>query len=101
MADARLQAELLESRAELERLRGSMLVGDPTLHKDVLDCLNTKMDRVRFRSYLEEFLSSVEAAMRIRRWQDSDKREITALKLSGSAKMFYQGCTELHEVDAA
>jgi hypothetical protein len=49
---------------------------------------------------LEEFLSSVEAAARTGNWQDSDKREITALKLSGSAKTFYQGCTELHEADA-
>jgi hypothetical protein len=49
---------------------------------------------------LEEFLSSVEAAEGIGRWQDSDTREIAALKLSGSAKTFYQGCTEHHEVDA-
>ena len=49
---------------------------------------------------LEDFLSSLEAAARIGHWQDSDKREIGALKLSGSAKTFYQGCTELHEEDA-
>ena len=49
---------------------------------------------------LEEFLSSVEAAVQIRHWQDSDKQEIAALKLAGSTKMFYQGCTELHSEDA-
>jgi hypothetical protein len=49
---------------------------------------------------LEDFFISVEAAARIRHWQDSDKREIAALKLSGSAKAFYKLCTELHEEDA-
>jgi hypothetical protein len=49
---------------------------------------------------LEEFLSSIEAAARIGRWEDNDTREIAALKLSGSAKAFYQGCTVLHEADA-
>jgi hypothetical protein len=46
---------------------------------------------------LEEFSSSVEAAARIRRWQDADKREIAVLKLTDSAKLFYLRCSELHE----
>jgi hypothetical protein len=49
---------------------------------------------------LEEFLFSVEAAARIGHWQDSDRREIADRKLAGSAKMLYQGCTELHGEDA-
>jgi hypothetical protein len=49
---------------------------------------------------LEEFLSSIESAARIGRWQDADKRGIAALKLVDSAKLFYQGCAELHEEDA-
>jgi hypothetical protein len=42
-------------------------------------------------------LPSVEAAARIGKWQDEGKREIAALKLTHSAKQFYQGCAELHE----
>jgi hypothetical protein len=35
-------------------------------------------------------------AAKIGQWSDPDKREITVLKLTDSAKLFYQGCTELH-----
>jgi hypothetical protein len=35
MAEARLQNELLEARKEIKRLRDSMSVEVPTLHKDM------------------------------------------------------------------
>jgi len=45
---------------------------------------------------LEEFLFSNESAAQIGHWSDPDKREIAVLKLTDSAKLFYQECTELH-----
>jgi len=39
------------------------------------------------------FLTSIEAASRIARWQDTDNFEIAVLKLTDSAKLFYQGCS--------
>lgn len=101
MTDARLQAEILETRAELQRLKDSMSVGTPTVHKDMsLVTLIPKWTGSDSAVTLEEFLVSVESAARIGQWQDNDKREIAALKLGGAAKLFYQGCRELHEIDA-
>ena len=78
-----------------------MSVGAQVLHKDMsLIVLIPKWTGTDSAVALEEFLSSVEAAARIGHWQDIDKREIAALKLARSGKMFYQGCTELHSEDA-
>jgi len=99
--DARLQAELAETKMELQRLRESISPGTPTLQKDIsLVTLIPKWSGSDSSVTLEEFLSSVESAARIGKWVDADKREISVLKLEGSAKMFYQGCTELHEEGA-
>jgi len=35
MAEARLQAELVETKAELQRLRDRVSIGTPTVHKDL------------------------------------------------------------------
>jgi hypothetical protein len=35
MAEARLQAELAESQAEIQRLKERMFLGTPTVHKDL------------------------------------------------------------------
>jgi hypothetical protein len=35
MADARLKAELVETKAELQRLRERVSAGTPTVHKDL------------------------------------------------------------------
>ena len=45
---------------------------------------------------LQEFISSIESSARIGRWEESDKVEVTLLKLAGSAKTFYKECSELH-----
>jgi hypothetical protein len=101
MTDSRLQTELLEATAEIQSLRDRISVGAQILHKDIsLTALIPNWTGTASAVTLEEFLSSVEAAAPIGHWQDSDKREIAALKLPGSAKMFYQGCTELHREDA-
>jgi hypothetical protein len=50
---------------------------------------------------LEEFISSIESAAKIGRWEDSDNFETAVLKLRDSAKLFYQVCAELHVQDAS
>jgi hypothetical protein len=101
MAEGRWQAELLETKNELQRSRESIALGTPTLHKDLsLVTLVPKWSGSDSTVTLEEFLSGIESAARIGRWQDADKREIAALKLTDSAKLLYQGCAELHKEDA-
>jgi len=41
MTDARLQIELAESKAEIERLRERMSLGAPTVHEDLSDLPGT------------------------------------------------------------
>ena len=83
--DARLEAELAETKMELQRLRESISPGTPTLHKDLsLVTLIPKWSGSDSSVTLEEFLSSVELGARIGRWVHADKREISALKSEGS-----------------
>ena len=49
---------------------------------------------------LEEFLVSIEASAMIGRWTENDQQEVAVLKLTGSAKLIYQCCDELHEQGA-
>jgi hypothetical protein len=77
---SRLQNELTETKAELKRLRESLALGPPTLHKDLsLVPLIPKWSGSDSTVNLEEFLSSVEAAARICMWQNEDKREIAVI----------------------
>jgi len=100
MAEAHLQAEVLETKAEIQRLResiSSMSVGAPIVHKDLsLVTLVPTWSGSDSSVTLEEFLSSIESAAKIWHWSDPDKRKIAVLKLTDSAKLFYQGYTELH-----
>jgi hypothetical protein len=57
------------------------------------------VDGVQFGCHIR-IPDSVESAAKIGRSQDRDKCEIAPLKLAGTAKQFYQGCTELHCEDA-
>jgi len=98
MADARLHAELAESKAEIQKLRQRMSLGAPTIHKDIsLITLVPKWSGPESAVTLEELFDSMEGSARIGRWQDADKLEIAILKLTGPAKVFYQGCQELHK----
>jgi hypothetical protein len=100
MAEARLQDEILGAKSEIQRLGesiSSMSVGSPIVHKDLsLVTLLPKWSGSDASVTSEEFLSSVESAAKIRHWSDPDKLEIAVLKLTVSAKLFYQGRTELH-----
>lgn len=101
MQDPRLQSELTEAKAEIVRLRERLSLGTPTVHKDLsLISLVPKWSGSEAAVPLEEFINSIEAAARIGRWQDRDNFEIAVLKLTDSAKLFYQGSDELHARDA-
>jgi len=100
MAEERLQDEILGAKAEIQRLRESisnMSLGSPIVHKDLsLVTLVPKWSGSDASVTLEEFFSSIESAAKIEHWSDPDKWVIAVLKLTDSAKLFYQGCTELH-----
>jgi len=79
-----------------------MSLGTPTVHKDLsLISLIPRWSGSDSTNSLEEFISTLEVSARIGRWEPKDTVEIAALKLEGSARVFYQGCTELHTRDAS
>ena len=98
MTDARLQAELAESKNEIRKLRERLSMGTPTVHKDLfLISLVPKWSCLEFAVPLEEFFDSIESSGQIERWDEIDRLRIATLRLIDVAKMFYSGCTELHE----
>jgi hypothetical protein len=100
MQDASLQAQLLESKAEITRLRERLSMGTPTVHKDLaLISLMPKWPGPESAVSLEEFFESTESAAKIGRWHASDCLQIAALKLTDSARIFYNTCLELHAED--
>jgi hypothetical protein len=97
MAEQRLQSESAEAKTEILRLRERLSLGTPTVNKDLsLISLVPKWSGSEAAVSLEEFISSIELAAKIGRWQDRDNFKIAVLKLTDSAKLFYQGCAELH-----
>ena len=101
MQDASLQAQLLESKAEITRLRERLSRGTQTVHKDLsLISLVPKWSGSESPASLEEFFENIESAAKIGRWHSSECIQIGALKLSDSARTFYNTCLELHTEDA-
>jgi hypothetical protein len=99
MEEARLQAELTESKNEI-CLREHLSTAMPTVHKDLsLISLVPKWSGSEMAVPLEEFFSSIKGSDQIGRWEESDKIRIAALKVTGAAKLFYNGCPELHTED--
>jgi hypothetical protein len=99
MAHAQLQRELDKSKLEIQRLR--MSLGAPTFHKDLsLISLIPKWSGSESSNSLEEFISTLQASARIGSWDAKDTLQIAALKLEGSARVFYQGSTQLHAREA-
>jgi len=45
----------------------------------------------------DEFFTCIEGAAYIGKWEDSDQIMIAVLKLTDAARLFYNGCPELHE----
>jgi hypothetical protein len=100
MAHAQLQREVDESMLEIQRLR--MSLGALTVHKDLsLILLIPKWSGVESSNCLVEFISTLVDSARIGRWDAKDTLEIASLKLEGSARVFYQGCTQLHTREAS
>jgi len=74
-----------------------MSVGMPIFHKDLsLVTLVRKWSGSDSSITWEEFLSGIESVAKIGHWSDPNRWEIAVLKLMDSAKLFFQGCTELH-----
>jgi len=85
---------------EIQRLRDRLSIAMPTVHKDLsLISLVPKWSGLESGVPLEEFFSSIEGSALIGRWEQSDMIRIAVLKLTGAAKLFYNGCPELHAED--
>ena len=85
---------------EIQRLRDRLSIAMPTVHKDLsLISLFPKWSGLESGVPLEEFFSSIEGSALIGRWEQSDMIRIAVLKLTGAAKLFYNGCPELHAED--
>jgi hypothetical protein len=83
MAEARLQAELTETKAEVLRLSECLSLATPTVHKDLsLVSHVPKWSGLESAASLEYFIASIEAAARIGQWQDKNCFEIAVLKLT-------------------
>jgi len=94
MADERLKAEFSDAKSEVQRLRDSLSVGNPTLHKDLsFITLVPKWTSSYSLVTLEEFIPSIEISAHLGRWEEKYQVEIALLKLAGSAKTFIKGVT--------
>ena len=73
MQEPSLQAQLLESKAEITRLRERLSIGTPKVHKDLsLISLVPKWSGSDSAVSLEEFVESIESAAKIGRWDSAD-----------------------------
>jgi len=93
-----LQAELLEAKAEVHRLRELChWVSQPfTKTSPWYHCCQN--GQVRSRQFLWRiFFASIEGSAGIGRWEGPDRIEIAILKLAGLARTFYQGYPDLHD----
>ena len=101
MTDVRLQAELVETKAELQRLKDKITAGTQAIHKDLsLISLIPKFSASETGTPLEEFISSIENVANLGLWLDKDKLQIATLRLTDVARQFYNSCSELHAHDA-
>ena len=77
MADAKFQAELTETRSEVQRLKERMSLGAPTVHKDLsLISLVPKWSGLYSAVTSQEFFASIEASAKIRHWEQTDQPQI-------------------------
>jgi hypothetical protein len=100
MAEVRLRAELVESKDEIQRPKERLSGGLPTIHKDLsLISLVPKWSGLDPAIPIEEFFASIAGAAQIGKWEEPDQVRIAVLKLTNAARLFYNGCLELHEKD--
>jgi len=73
-----------------------MSLAAPTVHKNLSHISPVPWwSGLESTNSLEEFISTLEGSTRICRLEEKKTVKIEALKLEGSARVFYQGCTEL------
>ena len=76
-------------------------MGTTTVHKDLsLITLVPKFSGSKSAVHFEEFFSIIESAASIDGWQNRGCFEMAALELVNSARVFFQGCSELHAPDS-
>jgi len=96
-SESRLKLELSEAQNEIQRLRGQLALGPPTVHKDLsLISIISKWSASESAISLEEFFSSIEGSARIGHWAEADCLQVAVLKLVKSARIFYYSYPELH-----
>jgi hypothetical protein len=99
MAD-RLQKLVEDLQAEINNLQAQVSSGRATAPKDLsLISLIPKWTGTGKSVSAKEFLEIVESSARIGNWSESDKIQITVLKITEVAKVFYSGNPELHNTD--
>jgi hypothetical protein len=100
MNESNYAEELIQSRAEIARLKEQMAAMIPTRSKDLsLISIVPKWSGAETAAPLEEFLSSCEAAAKMGRWDEVDKIQVAILRLVDPAKSFYNTNLELQAKD--
>jgi hypothetical protein len=102
MAEEKLRAELEKSKEEIQRLKGRLSGGTPSVRKDLsLVALVPKWSGLDSGVPIEEFFASIEGAAQFGHWEEADQIRIAVLKLTEAARLFYNGCSELHVKDVS
>ena len=100
MTDVRLQAELAESKAVIQTTRTYVHGNTNGPQGSIPYLLSPKMVGLRINCSARRILCNIEVSAQIGRWEQADKLRIAVLKITDSAKMFYNGCLELHGENA-
>ena len=101
MTELRLRQELVDSKAEIARLRERLATALPPLHKDLsLISIVTKWSGAETDTPVEDFLASIEGAAQIARWDGTDCLRIATLRFTDPARAFYMSRNELQAEDA-
>jgi len=87
-------------QAEISNLRAQVSSGRPTAPKLLsLISLIPKWSGTEKSVSVKEFFESVDSSAKIGNWSQSDKIQITVLKLTEIAKAFYSRNPEFHSTD--
>ena len=106
MAETKLRTNLEVASAEISGLKQRVSPDvpaaptAPAVHKDLsLISLVPKWSGAENSVPLEEFLSCIERASKIGRWDETDLLQVAILRLADPAKTFYNTCLELQAPD--
>ena len=93
-----LQKLVEDLQAEINNLQDQVNASRPTAPKDLsLISLIPKWSGTENSVRVKEFFESVESVATIGNWSETDKKQITVLKLTEVAKAFYSSNPELHD----